>query len=71
MTLKDKFENIDIEMNDEEGTWFGSITEKEAEQFEKIADDYAIEFKNWCDKIIIEEWIDKTTNELLEIFKNK
>jgi hypothetical protein len=41
------------------------------DELEQIADDYAISFAKWCDNIRIEEWIDKTHKELLEIFKKE
>lgn len=45
---------------------------KQAKELEKQqVDDYAIDFKNWCDKIFIEEWISKTTEQLLEEFKKE
>ena len=65
-TLKEKFENI-------LWNWIDKDYNREfvAKQIEIDADDYAIEFKDWCDKIIIEEWLDKTTSELLKIFKKE
>lgn len=44
----------------------------ETEKFEKIADDYAIEFYNW---VVYEsdghDFISKTPKQLLEIFKKE
>ena len=60
MTLKEKFieQSIDIRYQ-----------VLETEKFEKIADEFAIEFAHWC------EWQDgkafKTFQELLEIFKKE
>jgi hypothetical protein len=54
MTLRDKFENIQFAIPANESV--------------KIADDYAIEFKKWCDK---NKSIIHTDEELLEIFKKE
>jgi hypothetical protein len=69
MTLKEKFEEIDIEMNDSiNGTWLGCMSKIEVEQCVAIADDYAIEFTEWlCDYEITKEQL-KTR---LEIFKKE
>jgi hypothetical protein len=62
MTLKDKLKTtVSINTDGEAGRFANRCTE--------IADDYAIEFANWC------EWQDgkafKTFQELLEIFKKE
>jgi hypothetical protein len=57
MTLRDNFVNKLIEVNEIDGT-----------ECEKIADDYAIEFKKWCDK---NKSIIHTYEELLKIFKKE
>ena len=65
-TLKEKFKSLNTDFIKSRVYY-----RHNAYRCEKIADNYAIEFKNWCDKIIIEKWIDKTTKELLEIFKKQ
>ena len=74
MTLKEKFikESIDIKYQ-----------VLEPKKFEKIADDYAIEFAEWLLMFTKEfedgdlrywnkdKWIRKTLKELLEIFKKE
>jgi hypothetical protein len=45
-----------------------------AENLEKIADDYAIEFAEWCVGINIQDYrfkINTTSKKLLEIFKKE
>jgi hypothetical protein len=60
MALKEKFIEKLLEVDEINGS-----------ECEQIADDYAIDFAKWCDNIRIEEWIDKTHKELLEIFKKE
>jgi len=83
MTLKEKFKKIDIKLSKNHTT---KIVDVEAIQFEKIADDYAIEFAEWCDDnyfrsgkgssnwVASLHWDDDekfTTKQLLEIFKKE
>jgi hypothetical protein len=64
MTLKQKFSRI--------LPWYSEKdNSNKSNECEKIADDYAIEFAMWCDNLPIEEWIDKTHKELLQIFKKE
>lgn len=64
MTLKEKFikESLDIRYQ-----------VLEPKKFEQIADDYAIEFAEWCDEFRINGigYYQKTVKELLEIFKKE
>jgi hypothetical protein len=57
MTLRDNFVNKLIEVNEIDGT-----------ECEKIADDYALKFKKWCD---FNKSIIHSDEELLEIFKKE
>jgi hypothetical protein len=59
MTLKEKFENIEFAFPANESV--------------KIADDYAIEFAEWCNEFRINGigYYEKTIKELLEIFKKE
>lgn len=72
MTLRDKLKtNVSINTDGESGRF--------ANQCEKIADDYAIEFAEWVEKLRDSDidsldyafWLDNTTKELLEIFKKE
>lgn len=71
MTLKEKFK-LPIGAYDK-------INDYVAKQCEEIADYYAIEFAEWCRTIISRtglleyklKWMNKTTKELLEIFKKE
>lgn len=79
MTLKEKFKEEKIYIN----PYSFKLTIESAETFEKIADEFAIEFANWVNKISYrsfdgnwyltqeDEDIKKTTEELLEIFKKE
>jgi hypothetical protein len=71
MTLKQKFRPL---------VWFNSGSfnisqEREKDEnsikCEKIADEFAISFSQWSDNLNIGEWSDKTTEELLEMFKKE
>jgi hypothetical protein len=57
MTLRDKI----VEASD-------LFYKSKLDSLEKIADDYAIEFKKWCD---LNKSIIHTDEELLEIFKKE
>ena len=70
MTLRDKFRKADR----------FSVTKISLDiKCEKIADDYAIEFAEWVEKLRDSDidsldyafWLDNTSKELLEIFKKE
>jgi hypothetical protein len=86
MTLKDKFENIDIVAYDSiHGQYYSNLNEEEIEVIIKIVDEFAIGFAEWCtryhDKNInvngemlhAKSKYDETylTKELLEIYKKE
>jgi hypothetical protein len=72
MTLKEKFSAL---------LPFYNVNDNNSKsiQCEKIADDYAIEFVEWVEKLRDSDidsldyafWLDNTTKELLEIFKKE
>jgi len=72
MTLRDKIKKC----KDASNTYYILPIADDAEQLEKIADDYAIEFAEWMAK---EYWLNPSgkylkstrTSELLEIFKKE
>ncbi len=68
MTLKEKLQEEQPYIN----AYTFKLTKESLEKFEKIADNYAIEFYNW---VLYEsdghDFISKTTKELLEIFKKE
>lgn len=64
MTLKEKFTNYYGKDSDE-------VNDEKAEQFAIIADEYAIEFLNWYGGLRLDQVNNKTTKELLEIFKKR
>ena len=70
MTLKEKFNNVEIMF--ESQIWYLKYEElyEASNQCEKIADDYAIEFAQWV-QFHSELWIKYKTSELLEIFKKE
>jgi hypothetical protein len=76
MTLKEKFDVIsckdcDMPFCDTKCTM---LSDWELNKLEKIADDYAIEFAEWCDEIRVERRILYDTNsikELLDIYKEE
>ena len=51
--------------------WKAVKTKEQATECEKIADDFAIGFADWCDNLSINQWSDKTTKELLQIYKEE
>ena len=81
MTLKDKFEQWFI--NDEEDEHYEGMVEQVAIAHEKIADEYAIEFTDWCENTYYPSsvkgtWFDHfdfdnatkfSTKQLLQIYK--
>ena len=72
MTLKEKFSAL---------LPFYNVNDNNSKsiQCEKIADDYAIEFVEWVEKLRDSDidsldyafWLDNTTKQLLEIFKKE
>lgn len=74
MTLKEKFENTLC-------NWIYKDYNREfvAKELISDADDYAIEFAEWVEKLRDSDidsldyafWLDNTTKELLEIFKKE
>jgi len=72
MTLRDKFEQWFI--NDEEDEHYVGMVETVAIEHEKVADEFAIGFANWC---IESEGKDynkykyRNRKELLEIYKKE
>ncbi|WP_296684161.1 hypothetical protein [Flavobacterium sp.] len=64
MTLKEKFKNVD----ELDKTW-NQILEQQV----KIADEYAIEFAEWCNELRLygEGYYEKNLKELLEIYKKE
>jgi hypothetical protein len=67
MTLKEKFKQEKIYINPHSF----KLTKEGAESFEKIADDYAIEFAEWIEKYQGGEPNLKVLKELLERFKKQ
>ena len=73
MTLKEKFEEVDLFFVDYE------IAVIDSDEIEKIADDYAIEFAEWIeelsgahiDSLDYHLYLDNDVKELLEIFKKE
>ena len=66
MTLRDKFKRC----KDASNTYYVLPIAEDAEQLEKIANDYAIEFAAWI-QFHSELWIRFNRKELLEIFKKE
>jgi hypothetical protein len=72
MTLKERFEQFTEQKSYDKKNY-------NAEECEQIADDYAIEFAEWVEKLRDSDidslgyafWLDNTTKELLEIFKKE
>lgn len=81
MTLKEKFDNIEVMFEGQTGILKYDELYEVSNQCEKIADDYAIEFAEWITqqpqgKIIKKSGIDNSymkmnSKELLEIFKKE
>ena len=67
MTLRDKFKKC----KDASNTYYVLPIADDAEQLEKIADDYAIEFANWIIDTDGKPIGEFTITELLEIFKKE
>lgn len=67
MTLKEKLrQNLTGHLSDEK-------TEVDINIAERIADDYAIEFAEWCNELRLygEGYYEKNLKELLEIYKKE
>lgn len=82
MTLQEKFENVEIMFESQIGILKYDELCESSNQCEKIADEFAINFFNWCiseeakdlmlDLIIVGEVTRNiTTKELLEIYKKE
>ncbi len=86
MTLKEKFENIDIVTYDSiDRQYYSNLDKEEVEEIVNIADDFAICFAEWCTKyrdknrnvngemLHAKSKYDETylTKELLEMYKNE
>ena len=85
MTLKEKFQQIEITVKGcDDGNpciISNKMFDNSAKQLEQIADDFAIGFKDWCDKFIDEvgDWKKDgvclknrfSTKELLQIYKKE
>ena len=81
MTLKEKFENIEIMFEGQTGILKYDEMYEASNQCEQIADDYAIEFAEWISKLEFKEYSNGwgriwykdlySTKELLEIFKKE
>jgi hypothetical protein len=70
MTLKEKFDNVEIMFESQTGSLKYDELYEASNHCVKIADDYAIEFAEWIDKNAY--WLaTKRINELLEIFKKE
>ena len=70
MTLRDKFKKC----KDASNSYYVLPIADDAEQLEKIADDYAIEVLNWYiskSSVLSIKYIGKTSEELLQIFKKE
>jgi hypothetical protein len=70
MTLKEKFKQKKIYIN----PYNFKLTEEGAESFEKIADEFAIDFCEWVsiNYFVYNTWEEsKTTKEFLEIYKKE
>ncbi len=76
MTLREKLQEEPVYIN----AYSFKLTKESAEQFEKIAEEFAIGFAEWCDnkgytQVLNSFWKSlndekgKSTEELLEIYK--
>jgi hypothetical protein len=64
MTLREKFENLELDDP------YIFMKKEDAIVCEKIVDDFAIEFKDWCDNEGRFTIGVNTTKELLQMYKN-
>ena len=77
MTLKQKFENINLMYWDEDGCYEAVIAHEESYKCVKIADDYALGFGDFCRNLIPtnnhihRKYPYATLEELLEIYKKE
>jgi flagellar motor component MotA len=67
MTLKEKLQEEKLYIN----PYSFKLTKEGVENFEKIFDDYAIEFAEWCFDVVTNGKHFDTIKELLEIFKKE
>jgi len=70
MTLKEKFDNVEIMFESQTGSLKYDELYEASNHCVKIADDYAIDFAKWV-QFHSELWIKYKTSELLEIFKKE
>jgi len=74
MTLKEKFKSLNTNFGRDAKYYHHNLI-----KCKKIADDYAIEFAEWVEKLRDSDidsldyafWLDNTTKQLLEIFKKE
>lgn len=72
MTLKQKFENVDILFESQLLKLKYDENMDCADNCEQIANEYAIEFSQWVlDRFTFKDYIHKELSELLEIFKKE
>jgi hypothetical protein len=67
MTLKEKFKKEKIYIN----PYDFKLTKEGVESFEKIADDYAIEFAEWAIDYSFNQMYSNDLKELLEEYKKE
>ena len=71
MTLKEKFENVEIMFEGQTGILKYDEMCEASNQCEQIADDYAIEFLEWVLFNPLINQFQYSYNDLLEIFKKE
>ena len=72
MTLKEKFENVEIMFENQTGKLKYDELCEAPNECVKIADEFAIGFAEWwLDKFTFKDFIHKESKELLEIFKKE
>jgi hypothetical protein len=74
MTLKEEFDNIEIMFESQIGTLKYDELYEASNHCVRIADDYAVEFAEWIDRIRLYNttlWQEEDYDKLLEIFKKE
>lgn len=72
MTLKEKFDNVEIMFENQIGKIKYDELCEASNQCEKVAEDFAIGFAEWLlDRFTFKNFIHKDLKELLEIYKKK
>ncbi len=74
MTLKEKFDKVEIMFENQVGSLKYDELSEASNQCEKIAEQFAIEFANWVDNLVIESnhvYCSNSIGELLEIYKKE